>query len=403
MMPNLACGDLCTGCTACAAACPKSCIKMERDEEGFLQPVVGDDCIGCGACERACPIVSGATGNPTVGQTAVAAVARDCGLWRASSSGGAFSCLCDVFAQMGDEAVTVVYGAAMDFPTVRHVGCEMPVIAPLRKSKYVQSDKGQTFRQVRDDLMTGRRVLYSGTPCEIAGLSAYLGRLRDSENLLLVDLICRGAGSPAVFEACMERASAKLGEVVDYEFRCKLPVMGNYERYLSMYKYLDKHFDAKTKFVRVDDYNKLFLNQACLRRSCMENCRFRNRKRFGDITLADLNGKGALYPEHDDGRGWSSIVGNTEKGRAVISRLSDAMEVYPSSPDDVARFNPLFDHTTPGNPRRDEFFARYTAGDDLGELVNEFGLHASLKSSVLIFVPRAFKRFVKRVVRAVKR
>lgn len=403
MMPNLASRDLCTGCTACAAACPKLCIKMERDEEGFLQPSVGDACVGCGACERACPIVSGAVGNSSDGQVAVAAVAHDGELWRRSSSGGAFSCLCDAFSQMDERAVTVVYGAAMDFPSVRHVRCEMPDIAPLRKSKYVQSDKDSTFRQVREDLKAGRRVLYSGTPCEIAGLRTYLGKLSGSRNLLLVDLICHGAGSPAVFESCMERASNGFGKVIDYEFRCKRSVMGNYERYLSMYKYLDKCLNAKTKYVRVDDYNKLFLNQACLRRSCMESCRFRNRKRFGDITLADLNGKGELYPAHDDGRGWSSIVGNTEKGRAVISRLSDAMEVYPSSPDDVARYNPLFDHTTPGNPRRDEFFARYTDGDDLGELVNEFGLHASLKSSVLIFVPRAFKRFVKRVVRAVKR
>lgn len=398
-MPNLADKDCCTGCTACAAACPKSCIIMERDEEGFLQPMIGGACIGCGICERVCPIMSKAVGNSVEGQVAVAAVARDGELWQASSSGGAFSCLCEAFAQMGEEADTVVYGVAMDFPMVKHVRCEMPNMAPLRKSKYVQSDKGSTFKQVREDLMAGCRVLYSGTPCEIAGLSSYLGKLCDSESLLLVDLICHGAGSPAVFESCMERASAELGEIVDYRFRCKRSVMGNYERYLSMYKYMDKYLTAKAKYVRVDDYNKLFLNQACLRRSCMESCRFRNRERFGDITLADLNGKGDLYPEHDDGRGWSSVVGNTEKGRRVMAALLPMMEVYPSSPDDVARFNPLFDHTTPGNPKRDDFFRRFISGDNLGELVAEYGVRRSVKSELPLLIPRSVKVLLKKIAR----
>ena len=193
-----------------------------------------------------------------------------------------------------------------------------------------------------------------------------------------------------------------MGKIVGYGFRCKRAVVGNYERHLSMYKYLDKCSNAKVKYVRGDDYNRLFLNQACLRRSCMERCRFRDRRRFGDVTLADLNGKGALFPEHDDGRGWSTVVGNTKKGRAVMARLSGAMEVLPSTPDDVARFNPLFDHTTPGNPGRDEFFQRFCAGDNLGGLVDKFGLSKSVKSEIMLYVPRGLKSFVKRALGAVR-
>lgn len=397
-MPSLAGRDRCTGCTACAAICPVSCIKMRSDEEGFLQPIVGDSCVGCGACERKCPVINGVQGNPTNGQQAVSAITRDEDLWQSSTSGGAFTCLCEAFAEMDPSVETVVYGASMIFPHVQHVRCEASDVSPLRKSKYVQSDKANSLRSVRDDLIAGRRVVFSGTACEVAGAYSYLGRLAKSERLLLVDLICHGAGSPAVFESCMAKASEKLGKVTDYEFRCKRPVAGNYERHLSMYKYLDRHLNAKTRYVRIDDYNKLFLNQVCLRRSCAEKCRFRNRKRFGDVTLADLNGKAALFPSHDDGRGWSTIVGNTSKGRYLISRLPQWMDVYPLTPDDVARYNPLFDHTTPGNPRRDEFFDRYVQGDDLGDLVSEFGLHTSLKSEIMIHVPRTLKMMVKRVL-----
>lgn len=402
-MPELAGRERCTGCTACAAVCLVSCIRMERDDEGFLQPAAGDACIGCGACERVCPILNGIEGNAVDGQEAVAAVCRDEGLWQKSTSGGAFTCLCEEFAAMAPGVETVVYGASMQFPEVRHVRCEASDVAPLRKSKYVQSDKGDALRRVRDDLKAGRRVVFSGTACEVAALYSYLGGLAQSEDILLVDLVCHGAGSPAVFERCMERASARMGEVTGYEFRCKRPVAGNYERYLSMYKYLDKCLNAKTKYVRVDEYNRLFLSQACLRRSCMERCRFRDRRRFGDVTLADLNGKGDLYPEFDDGRGWSTIVGNTDKGRFVIARLGGSMEVLPSSPDDVARYNPLFDHTTPGNPRRDEFFARFVAGDDLGGLIDEYGLRPPAKAALMMHVPRGIKSAIKRVLRVVRR
>lgn len=375
---------------------------MKRDEEGFLQPVVGDGCIGCGACEKKCPVINGIQGNPTNSQQAVAAVTRDELLWQSSTSGGAFTCLCEAFAEMDPSIETVVYGASMMFPHVQHMRCEATDVSPLRKSKYVQSDKGNSLRNVRDDLIAGRRVVFSGTACEVAGAYSYLGKLAKSDRLLLVDMVCHGVGSPAVFESCMARASDELGKVVDYEFRCKRAIVGNYERHLSRYKYLDKHLNTRTRYVRIDDYNRLFLNQVCLRRSCAERCMFRNRKRFGDVTLADLNGKGALFPGHDDGRGWSTVIGNTDKGRNLISRLSQWMDVYPSSPDDVACYNPLFDHTTPGNPRRDEFFAKYVRGDDLGDLVSAFGLHSSLKSEIMIHIPHGLKMAVKRALRVVR-
>ncbi len=401
-MPRLAGKDRCTGCTACAAVCPVSCIQMQRDDEGFLQPIVGQACVKCGKCERVCPILNGIEGHSNARQIAFAAICKDEGLWQSSTSGGAFTCLCEAFAAQAPYAETVVYGASMQFPQVKHIRCSASDVTPLRKSKYVQSDKGESFRSVRNDLKAGKRVVFSGTPCEVAGLYSYLGKLAETDALLLIDLICHGAGSPAVFERCVSSASSKFGDVVGYEFRCKKPVLGNYERYVSRYIYLNKHHDRKTKYIRIDEYNKLFLNQVCLRRSCMERCHFRNRQRFGDVTLADLNGKDELYPQNNDCRGWSTVVGNTDKGRAIIRQLSGYMDMHELSTDDVARYNPLFDHSTPGNPRRNEFFKRFIAGDDMGVLAKEYGLKISLRSTLLLHIPHGLKQRLKKLMRKVR-
>ena len=401
-MPGLVGRNLCTGCSACLAACPRNCISMERDEEGFLQPVVGDGCVECGACERACPLLNSLKGYDTRNQKAVAAIAKDEEIWETSASGGAFTCVCEAFAAMEPDRETVVYGAEMAFPKVEHRRHHVPDMEPLRRSKYIQSDMGTTFRDVRADLRLGRRVVFSGTPCQVAGLTSYLGKEALSPNLLLVDLICHGVGSPAFFEACMGAESERRGEVVGYSFRNKVPFVGNYERYLSRYEYLDRYRSVKVRYERTDDYNKMFLSQLCLRRSCAERCAFRVRERFGDVTLADLNGKGRLFPELEDARGWSSIVANSEKGHNVLAQLSGSMDVLASSPDDVARFNPLFEHTTPGNPKRDDFFKDWIAGAEVPSLVKKYWQSPPVTARLLRFVPFPVKVAVKRLLRSVR-
>lgn len=398
-MPKLAGRDVCTGCSACLAACPRGCISMESDEEGFLQPFVDDGCVECGRCSQVCPILNGIEGNGEEGQTALAAIAKNDGVWEKSASGGAFTCVCETFDAMSLDNETVVYGAEMVFPRVEHRRYLIAEMAPLRRSKYVQSDIGASFRDVRADLRSGVRVVFSGTPCQVAGLSSYLGPDASSSNLLLVDLICHGVGSPAFFEACMADESRKRGSVVGYSFRNKVPFAGNYERYQSRYEYLDRHLSRQVRYKRVDNYNKMFLSQLCLRRSCGERCPFRTRKRFGDITLADLNGKGELFPELEDPRGWSTVIANTDKGRYVLSHLWETMEVLPTSLDDVAHFNPLFERTTPGNPRRDEFFADWLGGADVKVLVSKYWKRPPIATRLAHFVPYPAKIVVKRVIR----
>ena len=188
----------CTGCSACAAACPVKCIAMEPDAEGFLYPVASDACIRCGRCEAVCPIKKEREPKDLPNKVAIAAVSKNFRIWRRSASGGAFSEICRIW---GDDE-TIVFGAAWNGFRVEHVGVTgVDNIAPLCKSKYVASAVGDSLSQVRQALAEGKKVIFCGTPCQVAGLNGYLGSAHD--NLLTIDLICHGVGSPEVFTQCI--------------------------------------------------------------------------------------------------------------------------------------------------------------------------------------------------------
>ena len=215
--PVLCRAEDCTGCTACASVCPVNAIAMEPDHEGFLRPVIGERCILCHRCEQTCPILH----PPVPGPAPAAAHAvwnRDEAERTASSSGGFFSLLARHVLEQGG----AVFGAALDEDmTARHV-CARTVdeLAPMRGSKYVQSDLGGSFSQVKALLEEGTAVLFSGVPCQVDGLKRYLGK--DYPNLLTCDLVCHGVPSPAVFRAYLDGLEAARGsKVVSVRFKDK--------------------------------------------------------------------------------------------------------------------------------------------------------------------------------------
>ena len=217
----------CAGCSACANICPKNCIRMERDEMGFSYPVVDTNvCIDCGACERVCPLFTPAKENsPT---SVIGAKNRDESVRSTSSSGGTFYELAKAVVSRGG----IVYGCALDSELVaRHIGVEaLDGLSALKGSKYVQSDVGTTYADVKKWLSQGREVLYSGTPCQIAGLKNYLGREYDT--LLLVDVLCHGVPSPGVFSDYLGYLTDKFGsKPVSVNFRNKeksYGIVGNF-------------------------------------------------------------------------------------------------------------------------------------------------------------------------------
>ena len=335
----------CMGCSACYSACPVHCITMVPDEEGFLYPVASDACIECKLCEKVCPLNNDKKEN-VYPQTAFAAIAKDYEIWHRSASGGAFS---EIVRHWADEE-TLIVGAAWDGFKVHHVGVlGFENIAPLCKSKYVSSAIEDTFIDIRKHLRSGRKALFCGCPCQVDGLRRFL--VKEYDNLLTIDLICHGQGSPLVFEECMKAIGKQLGEeVVSYEFRAKRRVIE--EDYLS--KITTKN---RTHYVLKDPYQQLFLSQDILRPACGDNCKYRDVRRPGDLTIADCRGLTVIFPDlRGCKKNYSTIVCNTEKGKRVVDNLSNTMMIREYSLEDVIKYNPLFAHQTWASKNRDSFF-----------------------------------------------
>ena len=348
----------CTGCGACYSVCPKKCISMTADEEGFLYPSASDACVQCGLCETVCPHLSPLTSHlsPLTSKPSdlnprmvYAAVSKDKEIWRRSASGGAFSEICLSWADQD----TLIVGAAWDGLKVHHVGIIGTAdLGALCKSKYVFSSIEDTFLQIKSHLKNGKKVIFCGTPCQVDGLRHYISPL--TSHLLLIDLICHGAGSPTVFKTCMDMMGEKLGsEIQSYQFRAKREV---YETdYISLLTTRQgKHY------VTSDYYIQLFLSQNCLRPSCGKNCKYRNQNRTGDITLADFKGLLEVFPQMRGTKtNYSSIIINTPKGGEVIPALQRTMELIPATINDIKKYNPLFWRQTWFSEDRDRFFESF--------------------------------------------
>ena len=306
----------CCGCTACSHACPQHCVTMKSDKEGFVYPFIDEQrCIECGRCKIVCPILNYDGGNVPIkifaGKNTNEAVRST------SSSGG-------VFYELAKQCISeggFVYGCALDENMIaRHIRVDtVEGLERLKSSKYVQSDMGHIMSEVKADLLAGSKVLFSGTPCQIAGLCNYLGRNYD--NLFVVDVLCHGVPSPKLFADYLQMLSDKYGGT---------PVSVNFRNKKRGWKrlYMEVCFDnGKRHYIYsgYDRYESLFLNNMSLRSSCYE-CKFTNLERYGDITLGDFWGIGKKYPTWDDDKGISIVMLNSEKGLKMYQRVSSFIE-----------------------------------------------------------------------------
>ena len=304
----------CFGCEACVQVCSKKAIVMQEDNEGFRYPHIDNDlCINCGLCKKVCP----AEKMPEASKDdkyAFGGYHRSNKVRHFSTSGGAFTAI----AQAWCADNYVVYGAATKSLDVFHYGIDdikkLPIIC---KSKYSQSRIGDTFIKVKNDLKAGKKVLFSGTPCQVAGLKAFLGNT-DTSALLLVEVICEGVPSPLYIRKLNEHIYNKYGSHIKrLDYRSK-----GFKKIVSSFKW-----DFQMMSLTLDDgkilekdrwfnpYWSIWLNHHMSRPSCYE-CPFTTTERQADITLGDLWGVHLYCPElYGKNGGASLIVCNTEKGR----------------------------------------------------------------------------------------
>ena len=339
----------CTGCGACAELCPVTAISMTSDEQGFYRPVISDACVHCGKCADYCPANS--VPAERVPRSCYI-VSRNNSSAIESRSAGVFSAIADYYVRSGG----VAYGVAMtENNVVAHVRvAELCQLKELSGSKYVQSFKGDCFAQVRHDLQNNRKVVFSGTPCEVAGLLAYLSCSKvDTDGLLTCDLICHGVPSPLVWSENLKDVMLRHGlkSVDRVSFRD-----GSFGQVAHIESYHDK---LKRKTVYDNTFTSLFYAGLSLRRSCFE-CSFSTVSRFGDITLGDYWGSNPSYHPRK-GRGVNTVFINSEKGRLAWNSVKQSF--HADSVDLVDCIQPNLQHPSMSSSSRSRFWAEFELGE----------------------------------------
>lgn len=326
--------DKCSGCYACASICPMDgCISMQKDEEGFCYPQINSaQCINCRACEKVCPMLSSIKIFGEKKSVAFAAINNIDEIRKDSSSGGIFSILAAYVLEQGG----VVFGAAFDdsFNVVHKYIENIEDLEGLRGSKYVQSQIGNTYNQAKEFLERDRLVYFSGTPCQIAGLVAYLKK--PYSNLITQDLICHGVPSPMVWEKYIEyrQFQANGAKPQKIAFRAKDE---GWKRY--SVKFLFENNTEYRNTLNKDPYMKVFLKDLCLRPSCY-NCSFKTKNRLSDITLADFWGIQEVFPEMDDDKGVSLIILHSDKGKEIFEAIRLNLSLKEVDVDLAISYNP---------------------------------------------------------------
>lgn len=308
----------CCGCEACYNVCPKNCIEMKSDEEGFLYPRVHQDtCINCGLCEKVCPIINHVPREKNDNQEAYLMQHKDDEICRQSTAGGAFTGIASYVIEKGG----IVFGVEMteDYK-VRHTSVEtIEELVKFRNSKYVQSRIGTVFQQVKHELNNGRLVCFSGTPCQVEGLRHFLGK--DYENLILVDVVCRAVPSPGVWEKYIKYEVEQRGEMSSVRFRDK--TLGYQYSTMEL-----KSKDGKTYRGGIESqpWLRMFFSGMIIRPSCTD-CKFRSRYRNSDFTIWDCFPSYKFDRSFDERKGTTRVLVHSEKGVDIFNKIRKTMEV----------------------------------------------------------------------------
>ena len=342
----------CCGCSACQAICPHDAVVMLPDGMGFQYPVVNRErCVDCGLCDNVCDFTKGRKAESSRSDMDVyAARHKDGRILSRSQSGGAFTAISDVVLEGGG----VIYGEVFDRDlSVRH---SRAVTAEERNlfcsSKYIQSRMEDTFRSVLNDVKSGRQVLFSGTPCQVAGLKSYVPD-RYLDSIIFLDFVCHGVPSPAVWKSYVEDMG-RYGKIVSACFRDKSLV--GWKGHKESFAYSDGSTRSGETF-RVLFYKNIMLRPGC------GSCKYDIYNRSSDISIADFWGIDEICPQMDGNSGTSMIIVHTEKGKKLFAEAAAHMEIQhvPADISRLAKRNPNLLAPTGLHPASEEFEKAFIA------------------------------------------
>lgn len=378
--------EKCCGCSACVQICPKQCIEMCEDAEGFKYPKINTKvCVECSLCEKVCPVIKQDKDERVSNvefekRVTFAAISKDEDVRMNSSSGGVFSSLAEYVL----EKKGVVFGAAFSeqFRKVEHIAIyDKEDLKLLRGSKYVQSEIGNTYLEAEKFLKADRMVMFTGTPCQIEGLKTYLRK--EYEKLICLDIICHGVPSQKVWRKYITEREEMAGErTSQISFRNK---RYGWKAYTILFEFLDKTIYMKTFYE--DLYMKAFLKDLSLRPICYA-CPFKKINRVSDITLADFWGIEKIFKDMDDNKGTSLVIIHSKNGIDIWNEISEKIIYKLVALEEGLVENPSMVKSVKRNKYRDKFFSDLDS-KSFEQLINKYDKkEVTLKRYIIAIVSR---------------
>ncbi len=339
----------CCGCSACLNICPKGCIRMKLDEEGFNYPYIYDEknCIECKLCEKTCPILNKEEKSIVPEVYACKNINEE--IRKESSSGGIFTLIAEfilnnngiVFGAMFDKNFNVIHGSVE----------EINELYKLRGSKYSQSDMKDSYVRVKNELNKNRLVLFSGTPCQVGGLHEFLKRNYD--NLYVIDVACHGVPSPEIFKKYKRFLENKYdSKIIDFTFRSKEEGWTNYKIRAKF-----KNGQVFSEYGYENLYMKGFIKDLYIRPSCTE-CRFKSFSSGSDIMLADYWGYDTKFKEFDNNTGVSLVFINSDKGRKLFEFIKKDIKLEKTEVEHAIQYNQCIVRSVKRHKRLKKFYKK---------------------------------------------